>query len=475
MEKFITHFIKKFLWENWDSFEMDFKLSVWASLDSIEERFVKLSVSARKEFDAGYDKRSLAIVKNADAFELLSDLFGFEKKVKEELEMKKDVKKVVEGQLKKEEALMDDIAKKGGELPAKALAVKNELTLAEWETTVNFLYKSGYFTGLQSLQQALAKAQCGRELGFTPFYSLQHLYITPGKPPACDGQAMAALVRGRGYDYRPKETTDSKCTIMFFGRKGEELGEASFTIQEANAITQGGKRLTDKEVWKNYRSDMLFWRAFSRGARRYCPDAIAGVYYVEELDLEIVEGDQSSALKDFQVSGSSSPEGKKDEPKAPQKTRKEMLEELVDLYGKEKVVALKAKDFPETSLKDISNEDFQKFSDKLKAEKEGKVVDAEIVKPAEEPKAPEEPPKEQKKEKKKKEEPKKEEPKFEVPRADKIAKLEELKEQFGVAKIREVKEEMKFEEKIVDLDDERFKQFVSKVSGEKKADDVSDM
>ena len=43
--------------------------------------------------------------------------------------------------------------------------------------------------------------------------------------------------------------------------------------------------LLGKTSWQRYPEDMLFARALSRGARRFCPDALGGAIYTpEELE-----------------------------------------------------------------------------------------------------------------------------------------------------------------------------------------------
>jgi hypothetical protein len=51
---------------------------------------------------------------------------------------------------------------------------------------------------------------------------------------------------------------------------------SSFTIEEAKRA-----KLTDKDNWKNFASDMLFARALTRGQRRYAPDVAIGSVYAE--------------------------------------------------------------------------------------------------------------------------------------------------------------------------------------------------
>jgi hypothetical protein len=48
----------------------------------------------------------------------------------------------------------------------------------------------------------------------------------------------------------------------------------------SEAVSMG---LTGKDNWKKQPSVMLYWRAFSKGANRVCPDLISGMYTTEEV------------------------------------------------------------------------------------------------------------------------------------------------------------------------------------------------
>ena len=61
----------------------------------------------------------------------------------------------------------------------------------------------------------------------------------------------------------------------------------------------GGKSpLADKFNYRNYPDDMCFARALSKGARRFCPDALGGQIYAEGEVLERIEGPSTDKPKD---------------------------------------------------------------------------------------------------------------------------------------------------------------------------------
>jgi hypothetical protein len=471
MKKFLRE-VEKF----YDILSQETKDFFWNELDNLEERLIKLTGGGKKQFEIYYAKRSLN-VKEADVFDLLNDVFEFENKMKEKIlkenimEKKDEGKKVVEAELvTKEKAL--EVAKK-----KEALLVKQEMPMSEWKEMVEMLYKSGYFKDLQSVAQAITKAQCGRELGFPPYYSLNNFFILPGKPPASTGQVMAALVKRSGYDYRVVKNDENICVLKFFGLKGEEIGESSFTFTEADKVVMktqyGDKKLTAKDNWKNYRQDMIFWRAMVRGARRYCPDAIAGLYLKDEIDFEgneEVKGD--SDLSQFKAENAEKVIEKKDD-KPIDKTRKEKLDELKKEFGVSKLKILKEKMKIENSLVDIEDVEFEKFVNELKKVEEKpkeKEEEKQIEKIEEKTEEKQELKQEElidenkkEEEKLKEEKPKKEKVK-KMTKEEKAAKIEELKKDFTVEKMKEIKEKMKVEGKLVDLSDKDFSLFVEKLT-----------
>jgi hypothetical protein len=98
---------------------------------------------------------------------------------------------------------------------------------------------------------------------------------------ALQSKLIASLIKkSNKYDYHVDKLDQEECVISFFQLNGtkEKLGESSFTFKDA---AKAG--LVNKEVWKSYTRDMLFARAISTGARRFCPDIITA-YTPEEVE-----------------------------------------------------------------------------------------------------------------------------------------------------------------------------------------------
>jgi hypothetical protein len=147
------------------------------------------------------------------------------------------------------------------------------------------LKASGYFKDVQSEAQAVVKVMAGSELGLPPFASMAGIHVIQGKP-VLGANVIATLVKNDPrYNYHIKQADDKTCMLTWY-EDGVEVGEAGFTIQEAQ-----NAGLTGKDNWKKYTSDMLFARAISRGARRFAPGIFGGspVYTPDEMGVDTDE------------------------------------------------------------------------------------------------------------------------------------------------------------------------------------------
>ena len=159
--------------------------------------------------------------------------------------------------------------------------------LDDLQRVAKLLAASGYFEAKGSTEQAIAqlatKVLAGREMGFSPFASVNGIHVIQGKPTV-SAQLMAAAVKGSAkYDYRIREMTELVCKIEFFERIGgklESLGVSTFTAADA--------KLAGTQNMAKYARNMLFARAMSNGVRWYCPDVFAsGVYTPEEMGATV--------------------------------------------------------------------------------------------------------------------------------------------------------------------------------------------
>lgn len=160
----------------------------------------------------------------------------------------------------------------------------------------NVLQKSGYFKDVRDQAQAVAKILYGRELGFSPIISMSGIHIIEGKP-AISANLLAAMIKRSGkYDYRVVRWSDEECVLMFrqkVGDKWEELGESSFSMEDAKRA----RVIREGSGWAKFPKAMLFARAISQGERAYCPDVSACALYVpEELGATVNESGEVTEL-----------------------------------------------------------------------------------------------------------------------------------------------------------------------------------
>jgi len=169
------------------------------------------------------------------------------------------------------------------------LAVRDVVqSLDDVQRVARLLAASGYFeakgNGEQAIAQLATKVLAGREMGFSPFASVQGIHVIQGKPTVSANLMAAAVKASRRYDYRVRRMDADACEIEFFQRadagKWESLGVSAFTLADGKAA--GTQNLS------KFARNMLFARAMSNGVRWYCPDVFAaGVYTPEELGAPV--------------------------------------------------------------------------------------------------------------------------------------------------------------------------------------------
>lgn len=148
--------------------------------------------------------------------------------------------------------------------------------------------RSGSFTAIRSVEQAVTIMLLGMDYGLPPLTAVAQIHVLKGKPSLSAGAQSAIAKRSGRYTWTVKKLTNEECHLVFLQRDSNsdsgwmELGPASFTMEDAK---QAG--LLGNMTWKKYAQDMLFARAVSRGVKRYCADEFGGSTYVEgELEAE---------------------------------------------------------------------------------------------------------------------------------------------------------------------------------------------
>jgi hypothetical protein len=130
----------------------------------------------------------------------------------------------------------------------------------------------------------LAAAIYGREIGITPLIAINELYLVDGKV-SMSGKLMSDLVHRAGHELRIKIT--AKATTVEAWRRDpwthelHHVGDFQFSDTDANRAG-----LSEKATYKNYPMMMRTWRAITFACRTVFADCLGGVGYVpEELDV----------------------------------------------------------------------------------------------------------------------------------------------------------------------------------------------
>jgi len=146
------------------------------------------------------------------------------------------------------------------------------------------LLNSGLFQGVKNVAGAVTVIQAGIELGIPPVAALNTMAVINGRL-SMEAKALLAIAQKRaGVTWRVVKEDDKGCEILF-SRPGWPDTSSSFTEEEAQ--TAG---LLGKSNWKLYKKDMFFARAAGRGVRRIAPDAVLGLYAIEEMrDATVVD------------------------------------------------------------------------------------------------------------------------------------------------------------------------------------------
>lgn len=190
------------------------------------------------------------------------------------------------------------------------------------------LVKSGLLPdSVDTPEKALVIMQKGKEFGFSAMTSFEHIVVISGKP-SLDGAALGSLLLNNNIEYKvikycenvyekdykddeviyvkrkageeiklipaTEEQIESndpfltkkvidRITEIEFSRKSSITGNilthrASFSYTDA--VSAG---LVDRDTYKKYFKNMLFWRALSKGANEFAPDVTLGMRMPDEL------------------------------------------------------------------------------------------------------------------------------------------------------------------------------------------------
>lgn len=136
--------------------------------------------------------------------------------------------------------------------------------------------ESGFFQDARQLAQACVKIAAGAEYGLPPVVSMTGINVIKGRV-TLSANVMAAIMKRAGYKIKTRFDGEQSCVITVIDPDGEELGESSFSMDDARKAGLGG------DNWKKFPRNMLFARAVSNAARWFAPEVLTGAITPEEL------------------------------------------------------------------------------------------------------------------------------------------------------------------------------------------------
>ena len=163
----------------------------------------------------------------------------------------------------------------------KAMVRNNEgfelSTLDEMTVFCEHAFRSKMFSDVRDVSQAVMKVSLGQELGLKPMSSLRSIYFYNGAL-SMSAHLMNALCKKAGYMIAIPEHTDKVCVVEVHKDK-QKIGSVRYTIENAKKAN-----LLNKKNWRDGPEDMLYARAMSRAANRFCAEVfLGGVYTPEEM------------------------------------------------------------------------------------------------------------------------------------------------------------------------------------------------
>jgi len=231
--------------------------------------------------------------------------------------------------------------------------VRHELTPTIWSMIQEIapFAKDSRLFGVATAPQAIMVMAKGHELGLPLTTSFEYIHIISDKPTLSPRGALALIMQsGQCESLRIEEQNDDKgnplsCKVTM-KRKGGIEYTSTFTMQDAIRadLVKAGSG------WAKYPASMLKWRAIGYAADVVFPDVIGGMKRADEFGAAISpEGDVIATTWTVQPTQT---------PPAPSQTQI-TLQQLVDVYGAEKVFEAAGNKLPGT------NEEVQAVAAKL--------------------------------------------------------------------------------------------------------------
>jgi hypothetical protein len=240
------------------------------------------------------------------------------------------------------------------------------LTPEAWtmiERVAPAMHQARFFGGVTSPAAAMAIMLTGYELGLPPAASFRFVHVVDGRPSLSPKGALAVLRRSGLLEGLELAEAPGSCTVTM-RRRGGEAYTLTWTLDDAKRAgvvrPNGG--------WERYPQNMLRWRTIGYVADVLFPDVLGGLHRADEFGAPIdASGDVvrqsdgeagSEALVDPwtappeqpvrpAAAGAGAPAGGAGEAEAPAPGPAH-LDELVDLFGADAVLAAAGGTIPAT-------------------------------------------------------------------------------------------------------------------------------
>lgn len=167
-----------------------------------------------------------------------------------------------------------------------AVAIRDQHEeLSMWDQMlreITTLGESELFPHIKTLQQGVAIALMGRDLGISITRAIYGINVIDGKPSLSAALMAELILKHHGGNAIHYEVSNSQlCTIIY--KRKDASREATFSYSIEDAERAG---LTSKKTWQRDPTSMLRNRCLTNVARMGFADVIAGSYLVEEMSEE---------------------------------------------------------------------------------------------------------------------------------------------------------------------------------------------
>lgn len=176
---------------------------------------------------------------------------------------------------------------------APVAAQPSTLSLPEMHKQFSAALQAGVLPPhIKSVEQAIAIAVKGQEMGFKPYQALEAIIPIQGRYTV-GPEALLSLAyeKVRGFVCEVVKS-DTVGAIVKMGRDGKVTFTSAYTMEDAKRAG-----LADKDNYRKNGPAMLRWRALGAGLKIVCPDIRRGLPTPEEAEEEEVAGRMASVAK----------------------------------------------------------------------------------------------------------------------------------------------------------------------------------